>query len=716
MKRKNRQIQQTKGDQSRTLEDTTRMTTKSKSNRKEKQKWFNSLGTRIIGGFAIVIFLMLILGIITCKKAERTMRASYEISAQENIESISMYANSICSMVTSKALETLTSEDVIDYYNVYYNAESSVAYEYYTNIGDLLSNMKTADIYINNYFLFGENGKSVTSLNNSLPDDIYTLMGDDYIGSSLSQNKMKKAVWTGWHQTIDEQMNYSDSKYSLVYTKYFNRGNGYLVIDLPNSVADTILSQLDAGEGSLAAIVTPDGREIRNSSLVTEFEDNILFNLSLVQETVKSQIEGTQKNYIEIDGQKYLLLLTPVGSIGIYLCNLIPESLIVGELQEIRIFTIIFTALAVVIAIVIAVAFANGISREVKRINNTLTKVSKGDFTTSYNTKRNDEFGLLAKGLNEMLDSMKGLLQNMSLFGERVINSSKLVTDGTEKMLDITKEINETMEEVAKGVSLQAIDTETGLEKMQHLSTSIQEVREHTSKMEEMANQAVKVVDTGKEMVSHLNKQTEATQLEMTELVANIEQVEQKSLSISNFADSIHGIAAQTNLLSLNASIEAARAGEHGLGFAVVAQEIRVLADQTMESSNMIHKVVEGIKSTTAVTQASAKQTQERMAQQVEVLSNTVQTFAKINEYVLQMVEGFRTSVIRLQGSEDEKEKAMEAVRNIATVSEESAASAENVSAATSQQLDAITSLAGEAEQLLKQAQELETSMGMFTI
>lgn len=678
--------------------------------------WVNSLGVKITAGFAVVVVLMTLLGVLTFKKASNTIQTNYEKTATENIETIAMYANAICSMVTSKALEINNSDDVRFYYNVYYDAESYLSYEYYKNIVSLLTNIGTTDMYINSYFLFGENGKPVTSLGGTLPKETYELMKDDYIGKQLGSSNGTKAVWTGWHSVIDEQMNYSDSKYSLVYTRYFNRGNGYLVIDLPTDVVDEMLAKLDAGEGSLAVIITPDGREIRDSKNTSGLREGIFGELDQVQALFQTDEENTITEYVTVDGEDYLLINTPIDTTGLYLCNLIPKTLIVGEVENIKLFTVVFTCLAILISILIARFFAKGLGREVSQINQVLSKAAAGDFTVCYRTKRKDEFSFLANGLNDMFGSVRGVLADMRQFGEKVMISSKSVSEGTDQMLSSTQEISATMEEVASGVTMQAADTETGLMKMEQLADSIQIVRENTNQMEAVANQAADTVDAGREMVTELNKETEATQTDLKVLVQNIQQVQEKSLNISNFADTIHKIAKQTNLLSLNASIEAARAGEHGLGFAVVAQEIRTLADQTMESSNMIRTVVEGIKETTSLTAKSAKQTEERMEQQVQALADTVQTFSKINHFVIEMVEGFHNIMQNLGNSEEEKERVMEAVRNIATISEESAASAESVSAATTQQLDAITTLATEAEQLLTQAKELDATIKRFLI
>ena len=113
--------------------------------------------------------------------------------------------------------------------------------------------------------------------------------------------------------------------------------------------------------------------------------------------------------------------------------------------------------------------------------------------------------------------------------------------------------------------------------------------------MEDMTDKAIESVNHGKVIIEDLNKQSDTIIQLANELGHDIENVKRRSDDIEHIIDTINEISAQTNLLSLNASIEAARAGEHGRGFSVVADEIRKLANQSMEAANEIKNIVDNI-------------------------------------------------------------------------------------------------------------------------
>ena len=167
----------------------------------------------------------------------------------------------------------------------------------------------------------------------------------------------------------------------------------------------------------------------------------------------------------------------------------------------------------------------------------------------------------------------------------------------------------------------------------------------------------------------------------------------------------INSIAGQTNLLSLNASIEAARAGEAGRGFAVVAEEIRKLADQSKESGNKIHEIVKKIGETADKTTASAREAE-----------SMVNEFEMIQDCVGELVEGIRLITQRLEESMLEKDKVESSLQNIASVSEEVAASTQEVTATLGEQVSVVQTLKEEVELLRSDALELDKSIERFKI
>ena len=674
----------------------------------------------LTGAFLLLVFLIMFLGIFSYQQASKAIMKKYESSAQSTVEAMSLYTLSVCNGIASKTLEIANNDNMKLYYGTYWKESASTSFQYYDAFKTALSTMKTTVSYVYNYYVIAENGNMPTSHSTAIPEDIYEKFITEGSGVEFAADKTLRGKWVGLHPVLDSEIGIRSTMYGISYIKTFVQGKGFIVVDVNYATVDQILEQLAWGEGSVSAIVTSDGRSSTPSKYESTFKEDPFQSQEIVQQYFAGELvleEGQETHkYVDIEGETYLLVYSPVGETGMLLCSLIPKSLILAEMASIRNITIIIVLFSAIIAMVIGTILATGICREVIHISSSLEKVSAGNFTVNFKTKRKDEFKDLNNSLNFMLSSVRDLIGNLQGFGDNVIEASRNVSEGTDHILVSTKDINRAIEEVARGVVSQAQDTETSLDKMQVLSDRIGQVQDNTNQMNLVVNGAITAVNQGEEMVSELNEQSEATSEITKVLVHNIAEVQDQSNSIGSIIETINSIAQQTNLLSLNASIEAARAGEHGRGFSVVAQEIRKLADQSMESGKQIKTIVEAIQKTAQNTTKSAKETEQNMVSQADVLKKTTEVFKNINESVLQLVEGFKEIESDLRLSSEQKDQVMDSVRNIASVSEETAASAEEVTATTNQQMESIAVLTEEAEKLLREAENLEESMKRFII
>ena len=686
------------------------------------------LGTLLVA-FMVPVVLMITLGVVSYRTASSGIVDKYKESAQSTVSAVGDYFNLVCTNISNKALEMITNSDVGDYYDKYYGKQESKALETFRSAKSDIGNAKSTNKNIYSCTVIPEAGAYLSTLSGGMTETPMADFSNTAEGQYFAANSTQRNRWMGYQTYLDDNMQSKQEKYVMVYYQKFSKSDAYLVMSLDISVAEKMLGEMDFGKGSVKALVTYDGREVafeqktdnpaEADSVSDEKEEAADAKQWFVgSDFYESTKEAEEPGYmdVKINGKKYVYIYTPVGNTKAMICTLIPQSNVLGQVGSIKYITIFMVILAAGAALVTGFVISTGISKTVREMSGGLAKVAQGDLTQDFTTKRQDEFKELTGSLNAMIESMRGLMRDMKQFGSKVTGLAENVSDKTGVINTSMQDIARAMGEVAGGVQGQAEDTESSNENMISFSENITTVTEKTSHMGQTADKAIEAVEQGRVIVQELSGKSDTTVSLTRVLVDDIDAVQKNSEEIKSFVDVINSIAGQTNLLSLNASIEAARAGEAGRGFAVVAEEIRKLADQSKESGNKIHEIVKKIGETADKTTASAREAESMVNEQARALQETVNVFEMIQDCVGELVEGIRLITQRLEESMLEKDKVESSLQNIASVSEEVAASTQEVTATLGEQVSVVQTLKEEVELLRSDALELDKSIERFKI
>ena len=253
--------------------------------------------------------------------------------------------------------------------------------------------------------------------------------------------------------------------------------------------------------------------------------------------------------------------------------------------SQARTLQITCTLLALVLGILAAAVITRQITRPLQDTLNVVERIASGDLTQTVAVTRRDELGVLQQGIQRMGSTLRDLIGG--------------IRDSVVQIASAAEELSAVTEQTSAGVNSQKVETDQVATAMHEMSATVAEVARNAEQASEAASTADKEARAGDKVVAEAIVQIERLAAEVLRSTDAMTVLEQESDKIGKVMDVIKAVAEQTNLLALNAAIEAARAGEAGRGFAVVADEVRGLAQRTQKSTEEIEALVAGLQNGT---------------------------------------------------------------------------------------------------------------------
>lgn len=500
---------------------------------------------------------------------------------------------------------------------------------------------------------------------------------------------------------------------------YFGVLSATITIDFLKELAESIKP-----EGGYAGIITDQGILTVNS--INEKLDGTNMQDAIDWTSMKQSMEDGVSDSVYVDskqlGEKSFNAFAPmklenideVWSVQLVL----PKSKILETYNKVLLFTI---GAAIVMVILMAAASAMFIYRQLKPLKvlrASIEKAAEGDLTSKIDEKfiKPDEIGAVAVAYNNMLDKTNDAIHTVLNSSTLLNQSSDNVNEAFNEIVASNQEVSVAINEIAQGASKQSEDTEETNYRMIDLSDQIDAITMLSKQMDELSSktkasteQGMKEVESLRDRNAETNEMNGRIQQQMESLASNINNINQIIVSIQ-------GITEQTNLLALNASIEAARAGEHGKGFAVVAEEVRKLAEQSKTETEVIKKTVTSILEDANQTVSVITSNASLMQAQNESVQNTELAFKDNNELSHSIATAINELLSNLSQMLEQKDQAITAIQSISAVSEETAASAEQVSASAADQQAEMEKVAESIHNMNQISKELQEVVNRFKL
>ncbi|WP_461180407.1 methyl-accepting chemotaxis protein [Virgibacillus kimchii] len=272
------------------------------------------------------------------------------------------------------------------------------------------------------------------------------------------------------------------------------------------------------------------------------------------------------------------------------------------------------------------------------------------------------------------------------------------------------------MQELASGSETQANSSTELSSAMSDFAANVQEASDNGEQIKENTGKVLEMTEEGSQLMDNSNAQMEKIDQIVQDAVQKVEGLDTQSQEISTLVSVIKDIADQTNLLALNAAIEAARAGEHGKGFAVVADEVRKLAEQVAESVTDITGIVTNIQSESSVVTGSLQEGYKEVESGIVQIKATGEKFDGISTAISEVVDSIQTVTGNLSEVAATSQQMNSSIQEIASISEESAAGVEQTSAASQQTSSSMEEVAASADDLAKLAEDLNGLVRKFKL
>lgn len=366
-------------------------------------------------------------------------------------------------------------------------------------------------------------------------------------------------------------------------------------------------------------------------------------------------------------------------------------------------------------------AFAFFISRSITKpiVNATeiATSISNGDLAVRVNhPKSNDEVSKLIRAEGNMVTNLKNIIMEVNTAAQSVSASAQQIAASGTELNSSVQQIAATVDQVSKGSASQAHGLSKSKQIVEELTKSVGELALNAAESAEITNRVERLSEKGSESAKEAGKRMENI-IEVTSKSAHkVHQLAARTSEITAVLDVIKQIADQTNLLALNAAIEAARAGEAGRGFAVVADEVRRLAESSAKSSDEINEKLKQV-----------QQDAQTVVDDIEVSVTEVNQGKMIIDSSLRSLENIATEIKLVfnnvkklsEGTRMEVTKVKEVASNtsdIAAVAEQNAAATEQASAAIEQQTAQTHEIATSAGHLSELAIQLQNTISKFKV
>lgn len=665
--------------------------------------------TRLISGFLILSLIPLILtGLFSYNSSSKAIASKIDVSNRELIGQLNINIQNLLSEYEKISMEMQMSKEIQELNflenreQLDQNVKKNAAQSLFRKKTSSMKYLWATGIILYNKTVVAYDTVPGLSENTELIDALYN--------STIESDGLPK-----W-----DVKKLSDTQDALVLTrKIIPEGSSaigrpvgvYYILVREQDFSLATIKNIDLGTGSQLSIIT------KNGSIVSSTKENSFLGQYDKPSLLAFLPNLDEKGLLVESIDNSLLTVAKLGKLlDWYLVGDIPYSYLNRESKAILTQIIIIAIGCFALALLFSIIIAKGVSTPLKKLSKCMKEASEGDLTVSITDKNKDEIAQLINSFSNMVSKIRSLIETVQQAGKNVLSNAAEISTLSDNSYAFSDQISSTVQEIAEGATEQASDINDGMIYMNKLSQDIEKVSSDTENVLIVVNDTKELSQAALTSVMDLESKTMSTRTVNDKVVSDMNNLNSKMKEIKNIIDVIVSIAEQTNLLSLNASIEAARAGKAGLGFAVVAEEIRKLADKTREAPTMIANIITEIQKDTEITTEATNNASIIINEQIKAVQETNKTFKTI----LSSMDGISEQISHMEFSVNEitvtEQKTRKIFENVSAVSQQAAATSEEVASSTEEQMLGAEELNKHAKELEQMAGQLSNAISLFKV
>lgn len=387
------------------------------------------------------------------------------------------------------------------------------------------------------------------------------------------------------------------------------------------------------------------------------------------------------------------------------------------KVKSTKINLIVIGIIAIITGISIAIFISRLIAKPLVRLSNTMNRVANGDLSIEpVQVKNKDEIGTLVKSFNKMTNDLRAVISHINESSSHVAASSEQLTASSEQSTSAAEQVARIAQETATATNQQLSRFQEVTASIQEMASGMDQISNNSETMLGSTENAVELTEKGSTSVENVVEQMQQIYQSVDNTTKLINTLGERSKDITGIVSLITNIADQTNLLALNAAIEAARAGEHGKGFAVVADEVRKLAEESKKSADQITEMIILIQKDTEQAVASMEAGNKQVETGLSHTNHAKAAFSEITAAINSVTEKVQEVSASVQEMNALSSQISTAIQHVEEISQEGYKNSQESSAASEEMLATMQEVSSSAQALSNLAEDLQGVVATFKI